>query len=51
MERAEYPQKVEKEEGASTEEEEKKKTGKIQISMKFQISTRKANIEWLTFRS
>ena len=49
MERVEYPQEVEEEKGASTEEEEKEKTGKIQIGIDSEKPTRKANIEYLTF--
>ncbi|MDH5459450.1 MAG: hypothetical protein OEW71_00230 [Candidatus Bathyarchaeota archaeon] len=59
MECAEYPQEVEKEEDAATEEEKTEKTGKIQVSLniifkthrpyssiEFQKKyTRKANIE------
>jgi len=49
LERVEYPQEVEEEKGASTEEEEKEKTGKIQIGIDSEKPTRKANIEYLTF--
>jgi hypothetical protein len=53
LERVEYPQKVEKEEGPSTKEEETETTGKTQImlidyttSIEFRRKpTRKANIE------
>lgn len=41
MERVEYPQKVEKEEGPSTKEEKKEKTGKIQIRLMGYITSAK----------